>query len=492
MRNQLSKPRLSRRTRSLLAFAALPGLVAFAAPLLLVAIAHRDRPFVWPGLVLLAPGLALLLWCTRALTVHGMGTLAPWDPPRRLVTGGPYGRSRNPMYVGVLLVLAGWALGFRSWVLAIYAAAVAIAFHLRIVFSEEPQLAQSHARDWPRYAARVPRWFFPSRIAFVLSAVAVLAAFPIAGVFYEVYADAKAGRDYPPPGMFVDVGGRRLHVVCAGEGTPAIVFEPSGFGAGSVALREVRDRLSRYTQVCGYDRAGTGWSDPGPDAMSSGALARDLAVLQDRLGLPAPIIVVASSIGGLTAEMFARQFPERVGGLVFLDAAHSRSLRDLEPRIGRARAAATAASIAAHLGLVRLLDPFRIPVDAEEGRRSSAMTYGARAMSGARAVVAGLPRSLEEFAEAPPLPPDIAMVVLSAEDDDPVGVPWITRWIGAGDPNRIASHKLLASSSSHGVWQQVPESDHLIGTSHPEAVIDAVLALYEESRPLTGRRVRRR
>ncbi|TLY80921.1 MAG: hypothetical protein E6K41_08890 [Gammaproteobacteria bacterium] len=74
--------------RAIFAFLALPGRVAFAAP----------------------------LWLAR----HGR-TVAPWAPPRKLVTSGPYRLSRNPMYIGVIDVLLGYAL------------AVAIAFHLRVL-----------------------------------------------------------------------------------------------------------------------------------------------------------------------------------------------------------------------------------------------------------------------------------------------------------------------------------------------------------------------
>jgi hypothetical protein len=75
------------------------------------------------------------------------------------VTVGLYRVSRNPMYVGVLLLLWGWALGFRSRALAIYALIVMLGFHLRVVFGEEPWLAQRHGEEWDRYRATVPRWF---------------------------------------------------------------------------------------------------------------------------------------------------------------------------------------------------------------------------------------------------------------------------------------------------------------------------------------------
>ena len=102
--------------------------------------------------------LAILFWCVIAFYREGRGTLAPWDPPRRLVRGGLYRRSRNPMYVGVTLIVWGWALAFHSTALAIYAAIVMVAFHLRVVSYEEPWLARTFPGDWPRYKAEVRRW----------------------------------------------------------------------------------------------------------------------------------------------------------------------------------------------------------------------------------------------------------------------------------------------------------------------------------------------
>lgn len=146
--------------RALLAFLALPGIVAFAVPL---AFALRlpspiaIRPL---GIVPVVAGSALLLWCVGEFFFVGRGTLAPWDPPTRLVTTGPYRYSRNPMYVAVATILIGWAITFWLRDLVIYAAAVALAFQLRVVLVEEPLAAQKFPDAWPQYRVRVARWLF--------------------------------------------------------------------------------------------------------------------------------------------------------------------------------------------------------------------------------------------------------------------------------------------------------------------------------------------
>ena len=144
--------------RALLAFIALPGVVAFLAPLLILDISQPEPTFNVVGAPFLGAGLAALLWCVWAFYTTGKGTLAPWSPPRHLVTIGLYGFTRNPMYVAVLLVLVGWAVSFSSLALAEYAAIVAVAFHLRVLFGEEPWLARMHGSAWQEYKESVPRW----------------------------------------------------------------------------------------------------------------------------------------------------------------------------------------------------------------------------------------------------------------------------------------------------------------------------------------------
>ena len=143
--------------RAFVAFLVLPGTVAILIPFLL---APRNESFNLLALIPLLAGLALLLWCVRDFYVAGKGTLAPWSPPQRLVNVGLYRFSRNPMYVGVLFMLVGWASAYGSQLLWLYALSVMVGFHLRVIFHEEPVLARTHGDDWLRYKAKVPRWLF--------------------------------------------------------------------------------------------------------------------------------------------------------------------------------------------------------------------------------------------------------------------------------------------------------------------------------------------
>ena len=109
----------------------------------------------WPILIF---GVLVLLWCVRDFYAIGKGTLAPWDPPKRLVVVGLYHYVRNPMYIGVFATVAGWSLIAGSPLMAAYACLLAVAFHLRVMFYEEPTLASQFGDDWERYRANVGRW----------------------------------------------------------------------------------------------------------------------------------------------------------------------------------------------------------------------------------------------------------------------------------------------------------------------------------------------
>lgn len=151
--------RSGRVARALFAFLALPGMVAFAIPLWIAPAHPGMQPVHLLGLPTLLAGICILLWCVRDFYVAGKGTLAPWSPPKNLVVVGLYRRSRNPMYVGVLTILFGWALWFMSRNLLVYALFFVAIFHLRVVLFEEPWLARTHGDEWARYKARVRRWF---------------------------------------------------------------------------------------------------------------------------------------------------------------------------------------------------------------------------------------------------------------------------------------------------------------------------------------------
>lgn len=125
-------------------------------------------------------------------------------------------------------------------------------------------------------------------------------------------------RRYPPPGRFVRVGRRRIHVRVVGRGTPTVVLE-AGSGEWSSHWKPVIDALSDSMTVVAYDRAGLGWSDPGRPPRSCAAIAADLDHVLAALDLPGPYVLVGHSSGAIFARYFAHTRPDAAAGLVLVD-----------------------------------------------------------------------------------------------------------------------------------------------------------------------------
>ncbi|TMD58086.1 MAG: isoprenylcysteine carboxylmethyltransferase family protein [Chloroflexi bacterium] len=137
-----------------------PGTVAGVIPWLLLGPgAVLMVPSIWlAGVVPLALGVGLYLWCAGAFTFIGRGTPAPIDAPKVLVVEGFYCWVRNPMYIAVLTVVTGEAILFRSLLLVVYVLLLWAAFHMAILFVEEPSLRRQFGASYETYLHTVPRW----------------------------------------------------------------------------------------------------------------------------------------------------------------------------------------------------------------------------------------------------------------------------------------------------------------------------------------------
>ncbi len=148
---------------SLAFFVVAPGTIAGLGPWLVTR--WRVGPaffgveyFRLLGVALIAAGLVPLVASFARFVFEGFGTPNPAAPPVRLVTGGFYRWTRNPMYVGIVVIVLGQALYFGSVALVAYAALAWLAFHLRVVLYEEPTLRRMFGAEYQAYCTRVPRW----------------------------------------------------------------------------------------------------------------------------------------------------------------------------------------------------------------------------------------------------------------------------------------------------------------------------------------------
>ena len=148
-----------RMARQLAAVVLLPGTVCVLVPAFLLSDAGiAPWPLALLGVVFLALGVAMIGWTVSLFANLGRGTLAPWDPPTRLVIRGPYRHVRNPMISGVLAVLLGEAALFGSLPVLIWAAVVFAVNAVYFPLIEEPDLRSRFGAEYDAYAARTPRW----------------------------------------------------------------------------------------------------------------------------------------------------------------------------------------------------------------------------------------------------------------------------------------------------------------------------------------------
>jgi len=142
-----------------------PGVAAVLVPYLLLSNTGRTFfPEVWTvwnfvGAGFMLAGASVVMICIVRFATEGRGTLSPLDPTKKLVVHGLYRYSRNPMYIGVTVLLIGEALFWTSWAVAAYAAAILfLGFNLFIRLHEEPRLRRDFPTEYEEYCASVRRW----------------------------------------------------------------------------------------------------------------------------------------------------------------------------------------------------------------------------------------------------------------------------------------------------------------------------------------------
>lgn len=287
-------------------------------------------------------------------------------------------------------------------------------------------------------------------------------------------------RRHPPPGRLVDVGGHALHGRILGTGDPVVVLEADS-GAWSTGWDRLPERLSAHTTVIAYDRAGLGWSTPGPGPRSAQTLSSELHALLRELAPDRPVVLVAHGAGTRVAWSFATRFPFQVAGLVAVDGEHD----SLEVELGGEGLPAPTVSsstlrlldLAGRLGVLRALGftppmPAGLPAGTAEVLRA----LGPRSLAAARAEEqAGRPSA------QPGTPLEIPTRVLVASSSLPrEGTP--------EDFPRDAYNALwakasarLAAVSTCGEVTEV-EGDHFFHVSHPQVVEEAVLEVLAAAR----------
>ena len=152
--------------------------------------------------------------------------------------------------------------------------------------------------------------------------VAGLLAAPVLSACESVY-EAQAVSDHPAPGKLVEVAqGRRIQIDCRGAGAPTVVFQSGGDLMGALGWGPVLDRVAKKSRACAYSRAGILWSDPARGAFDPQEVASDLRAALRAAGEDGPYVLVSHSRGGLYSMIFAGLYKDEIAGLVFADSSH--------------------------------------------------------------------------------------------------------------------------------------------------------------------------
>ena len=302
---------------------------------------------------------------------------------------------------------------------------------------------------------------------------------------------------YGRPQQLVDIGGRRLNLYCLGHGSPTVILE-GGLGASSFAWRKVHAELARTTRVCAYDRAGYGYSDPGPLPRDTRHLADDLAALTQAAPLRPPYVLVGASLGGMIVRLYADTHLLDVGGMVLIDpetehqaerlAAVSPSfLPKIQANIEALRTCLTAVEAGvpasgskAAADCVDKPNPeFPDAVNAHLMRLSSHPALYRESLSEEEEAIGA---GSDEVAASRRSYGDRPLIVLTAPaPDSPTPNGPDAEFVARGKIVMVM-HDEVARLSSRGVNRSVPGASHQIMLSAPQAVIDAVDEVVTEVR----------
>jgi pimeloyl-ACP methyl ester carboxylesterase len=295
----------------------------------------------------------------------------------------------------------------------------------------------------------------------------------LTGPIYESKAEAADAITYPPPGQLVDVGGYRLHINCTGTGSPTVVID-AGLGDWSTTWGGyVQPEVAKTTRVCTYDRAGMGWSEPGPLPRDAAQFAKELHTLLQNAHIPGPYIMVGHSLGGLGVRVFVHDYFSEVAGVVLIESMNPKQLTQSQTEVqsqseSRSQPFSLQAALA-HFGVVRLLVKLpgiapSVPPNEQayyplyvrpQSLQATTNEFQGVSAAGAQA------SAVKTFGDLP-------LIVLTAKLSNNPG--WQER----------QTELLQLSSNSLQLFAE--NSDHNIQVEEPEAAVAAIIQMVEQVR----------
>ena len=302
-------------------------------------------------------------------------------------------------------------------------------------------------------------------------------------------AEDKRLLPYVEPGQQVDIGGRRINLHCTGVAGGPTVILMAGLFSWSVVWYKTQPVIAQKSRVCAFDRAGYGFSDPGPRPQILSDVVDDLHAALNAGSIPGPYVLVGHSLGGIEARLYAQRWPKEVVGMVLVDTSPAGEglIDENQPGFDEMAGRESYAADMLHCAFLVAsgpLDPSRpeykgcsaaLPSDTPAAFRTIApQFFTAYYFTDKVSLMSSVYTHRYDSVDHRRLGA-MPLVVLSADYSwgragTPVGV-WYHR-----SYSKVwnARHEALAHLSSRGVHRIINGSPHEIQLEKPQAVIDAV------------------
>jgi pimeloyl-ACP methyl ester carboxylesterase len=288
------------------------------------------------------------------------------------------------------------------------------------------------------------------------------------GCLYEWMGERRDARLHPAPGRLISVGEHRLHLLCKGSAAPAVVIE-QGAGGLSKFWWPLQDDIAEFAQVCTYDRAGYGWSEPGRPRRTIEDRTRELHALLSKAGVQGPFIFVAHSYGGFIVRNYVREYPGQVAALVLVDTPSKSSIFQSEVLsfYAKARVINRMVGLASRFGVLRLLSHW-LSLDRFGLWLTKPAEYAA--LCDDLASLERVPASMRASESAGSLGP-LPVIVITHGQPFPGGFAMLEK-------NWSEGQAQLAALSTDSVLMVAKNSNHMIQQDEPALVVGAIRRMH--------------